>query len=70
MYGLNNTICSGKKFQVFIGGKGTKTSLGCASEHNMFTQVNGTKHWFLYPPISRSPNFYCKLDPDKRNYKA
>ena len=79
LYGMRNTISSGKTFQVFIGGKDTKTSLHCASEHNMFTQVYGTKHWFLYPPendiiftppISRSPYFYSKFDPDKPNYKA
>ena len=73
---MRNNISSGKTFQVFIGGKGTNTTLHCASEHNLFTQVYGEKHWFLYapksdfllnPPITRSPYFYSKFNPENPN---
>ena len=47
---MRNKISSGKTFQVFIGGKGSKTTLHCATENNLFTQVFGEKHWYLYPP--------------------
>ena len=47
LYNMRNKISSGKTFQVFIGGKGSKTSLHCATENNLFTQVSGKKHWYL-----------------------
>ena len=73
LYSVRNKISSGKTFQVFIGGKGTRTTLHSASEHNLFTQVHGKKHWFLYPPendiifdppITRAPYFHSQFDPD------
>jgi hypothetical protein len=72
-----NRFCSGKTFQVFIGGKGTKTHLHCAAEHNLFTQVYGHKHWVLYPPeydcvleppVDRTPYFHSAFDPDNPDY--
>lgn len=68
---------SGKTYQVFIGGKGTRTSLHCAGEHNLFTQVEGRKHWHLIepsadiwldPPITRTPYFYSMFDPARADY--
>ena len=68
---------SGKTYQVFIGGKGTRTSLHCAGEHNLFTQVEGRKHWHLIepsadiwldPPITRTPYFYSMFDPASVDY--
>ncbi|MCH1583593.1 MAG: cupin-like domain-containing protein [Flavobacteriales bacterium] len=68
---------SGKTYQVFIGGKGTRTSLHCAGEHNLFTQVEGRKHWHLIepsadiwldPPITRTPYFYSVFDPASADY--
>ena len=50
LYKMRNNISSGKTFQVFIVGKGSQTSLHCATENNLFTQVYGQKHWYLYPP--------------------
>ncbi|MEK7435016.1 MAG: cupin-like domain-containing protein [Cyanobacteriota bacterium] len=75
---LRNTVSSGQTFQVFIGGKGTKTHLHCASEHNLFTQVYGRKHWTVYPPVydcvlepvvNRTPYFHSTFDPDKPDYE-
>ena len=74
---MRNKISSGKTFQVFIGGKGSKTSLHCATENNLFTQVFGEKHWYLYPPkndfflnppITKSPYFYSNFNPEKPDY--
>jgi lysine-specific demethylase 8 len=79
LYKSRNKVSSGKTFQVFIGGKGTQTSLHCAGEHNLFTQVHGSKHWHLFPPnsdmlldppITRSPYFYSRFDPDSPDFKA
>lgn len=79
LYNMRNTISSGKTFQVFIGGKGTKTSLHAASEHNLFTQVYGNKHWYLYPPendiildppITRTPYFHSMFNPDNPDFKT
>tara|TARA_B100001093_G_scaffold225960_1_gene216518 strand:+ start:366 stop:1370 length:1005 start_codon:yes stop_codon:yes gene_type:complete len=77
LYKMRNQLSSGKTFQVFIGGKGTNTSLHCAAEHNLFTQVYGEKHWyffapkndiFLDPPITKSPYFYSKFNPEKPDF--
>lgn len=79
LYGTRNKISSGKTFQVFIGGKGSRTTLHSASEHNLFTQVHGNKHWYLYapendviftPPINRSPYFFSRFDPEKPNFQT
>lgn len=79
LYNRRNTISSGKTFQVFIGGKGTRTTLHSASEHNLFTQVNGSKHWYLYapendvifePPVTRTPYFHSMFDPESPNLKV
>ena len=73
LYGMRSKFSSGKTFQVFIGGKNTHTSLHAASENNLFTQVYGKKHWYLYPPeydiifnppVTRSPYFYTNFNPD------
>ena len=78
LYNMRNKISSGKTFQVFIGAKGTRTTLHSASEHNLFTQVYGNKHWYLYPPendiifdpfITRSPYFHSSFDPDLPDFK-
>jgi len=78
LYDMRNKISSGKTFGVFIGAKGTRTTLHCASEHNLFTQVYGNKHWYLYPPendiifdplITRSPYFYSSFDPESPDFK-
>ena len=75
---MRNTISSGQTFQVFIGGKGTKTHIHCAAEHNLFTQVYGQKHWIIYPPefdcvlepsVTRTPYFHTAFDPDKPDYE-
>lgn len=77
LYKMRSIFSSGKTFQVFIGGKGTRTTLHCASENNLFTQVYGEKHWYLYPPendivfnppITRSPYFYSEFDPEKPDF--
>ena len=77
LYKMRNNISSGKTFQVFIGGKGSQTSLHCATENNLFTQVYGEKHWYLYPPkndiflnppITKSPYFYSKFNPEKPDF--
>ncbi len=69
---MRNLVHSGRTFQVFIGGKGTKTNIHCAAEHNLFTQVYGRKHWIIYPPeydcalepvVSRNPYFHTAFDP-------
>jgi len=79
LYNRRNTISSGKTFQVFIGGKGTRTTLHSASEHNLFTQVYGTKHWYLYPPendvifeppVTRTPYFHSMFDPEFPNLEV
>lgn len=68
-----NAFASGKTFQVFIGGAGSKTHLHAAAEHNLFTQVYGKKAWVLYPPsydgvlrppVNRTPYFHSPFDPD------
>lgn len=74
-----NTLASGRTFQVFIGGKGSKTHLHCASEHNLFIQVYGEKHWILYPPaydcvleppVTRTPYFHSEFNPDAPDYQS
>ena len=79
LYNMRGNFSSGKTFQVFIGGKGTRTSLHSASENNLFTQVYGRKHWYLYPPdydivftppITRSPYFHSQFDPDNPDYDS
>jgi hypothetical protein len=73
-----NALASGKTFQVFIGGAGTKTHIHADSEHNLFTQVHGKKNWILYPPgydglidpvISRTPYFFTGFDPDHPDFE-
>ena len=73
LYKMRCLISSGKTFQVFMGAKGTRTQLHAASEHNLFTQVYGKKHWYimsakydiaLNPPVNGAPYFYTELDPD------
>lgn len=68
-----NRLASGNTFQVFIGGQGSHTHLHAAAEHNLFTQVYGRKHWYLYPPsydlvlqppVNRAPYFHSPYDPD------
>lgn len=78
LYKMRNLISSGNTFQVFIGGKGTRTQLHCASEHNLFTQVYGQKHWYIYsphydvvfdPPVTGTPYFHSAFDPDAPNFE-
>lgn len=77
LLGMRSKWSSGKTYQVFIGGKGTRTSLHCAGEHNLFTQVDGKKHWYfiepkadiwLDPPVTRTPYFYSLFDPEQVDY--
>jgi len=77
LYKMRNVLSSGNTFQVFIGGKGTRTQLHCASEHNLFTQVYGQKHWYIYepacdiifdPPVTGTPYFHSAFDPDAPDY--
>ena len=77
LYNMRSIFSSGKTFQVFIGGKGTKTTLHAASENNLFTQIYGKKHWYLYPPsydiifdppIMRAPYFHSIFDPDNPDF--
>ena len=79
LHQMRSTWSSGKTYQVFIGGKGTRTSLHCAGEHNLFTQVYGKKHWYfiepqadvwLRPPVTRTPYFHSMFDPEKPDYGA
>ena len=79
LYSMRNRISFGKTFQVFIGGKGTRTTLHVAGEHNLFTQVYGNKHWYLYPPendlifdppIIRAPYFHSAFDPEYPDFDA
>lgn len=74
-----NPLSSGQTFQVFIGGKGSRTHLHAASEHNLFTQVYGRKHWVLFPtsydcvlkpPVNRTPYFHSAYDPDEPDYSV
>ena len=79
LHQMRSTWSSGKTYQVFIGGQGTRTSLHCAGEHNLFTQVHGKKHWYfiepkadpwLNPPVSRTPYFYSMFDPECPDYAS
>lgn len=79
LYKMRNLISFGKTFQVFIGAKNTKTSLHASSEHNIFTQVYGKKHWYIYqpeyelifdPPINRTVYFHSAFDPDSLDFDA
>ncbi|MBT9548277.1 MAG: cupin-like domain-containing protein [Candidatus Sericytochromatia bacterium] len=74
-----NTLCSGRTFQVFIGGKGSKTHLHSASEHNLFVQVYGEKHWIIYPPgydcvltppVTGTPYFHSEFNPEAPDFDA
>jgi len=65
-------------FQIFIGAKGTKTSLHAACAHNYFTQVYGVKRWRLIsssddpalkPVINGSPFFVSTFDPEFPSYE-
>jgi hypothetical protein len=79
---MRNFFSSGKTLQVFLGAKGTKTHLHAASEHNLFTQVYGEKHWYIYAPnmdpalkplVTGAPYFITSYDPenpDFENYPA
>ena len=79
LHQMRSTWSSGKTYQVFIGGQGTKTSLHCAGEHNLFTQVHGKKHWYfiepkadtwLNPPVTRTPYFHSMFDPECPDYAS
>ena len=37
-----------RKFQLFMGGAGTSTSMHCAVGSNLFVQVHGRKQWWIY----------------------
>lgn len=74
-----NHFASGQTFQVFIGAKTSKTHLHAAAEHNLFTQVYGRKHWYLYPPsydlalqppVDRAPYFHSPFDPANPDFKT
>ena len=56
LYNMRNKISSGKTFQVFIGGKGSKTTLHCATENNLFTQVFGEKLNRYITPVNSALN--------------
>src|SRR3990172_8570898 len=69
--------------QLFIGERGTHTSLHCAMTNNLFVQVYGEKKWIIYPPsynpileppVTRAPGFFaCYYDPfhsDEEAYPA
>ena len=79
LHNMRSAWSSGKTYQVFIGGKGTKTTLHCAGEHNLFTQVHGRKHWFfiepqadvwLNPPVTRAPYFHSMFNPEEPDHVA
>tara|TARA_B100000925_G_scaffold282779_1_gene255959 strand:- start:129 stop:1130 length:1002 start_codon:yes stop_codon:yes gene_type:complete len=79
LHRMRSAWSSGKTYQVFIGGKGTRTSLHCAGEHNLFTQVHGQKHWYfiepqadawLDPPITRTPYFHSLFDPESPDFES
>ncbi len=65
-------------YQIFMGAKGSKTSLHAAVSHNLFIQVYGSKHWYLVsprhdlalrPPANRSPYFISNFDPAQPDYQ-
>lgn len=73
-----NRFTQSYTFQVFIGGKGTKTQLHSAIGPNLFTQVYGKKHWSIYPPdyacvleppVTRAPYYFSSFEPDKPDYE-
>jgi hypothetical protein len=73
-----NKFSSGETFQVFLGAKNSQTKIHAASEHNLFTQVVGQKHWYLispkYDPVLRplnlrAPYFHTDFDPAKPDYE-
>lgn len=77
--GLRKPLSSGQTFQVFIGGKNSRTHLHAAAEPNLFTQVYGQKHWVLYPPeydallrppVKRNPYFHSTFNPDAPDLTA
>lgn len=73
---------SGKTFQLFLGAKKTQTQLHAASEHNIFTQIHGTKHWYILSskydilldsPVTGAPYFHTQFDakiPDLKKFPA
>lgn len=70
--GSNNEM-----FRLFIGGGGSNTGFHAAIGCNIFTQLQGPKHWLLYPPSFNpaygiedegSPAFYSQLDPADPDY--
>lgn len=72
-----NKLSSGETFQVFLGARDSQTKIHAASEHNLFTQVVGQKHWYLispkYDPVLRplnlrAPYFHTDFDPAKPDY--
>lgn len=78
MQKARNLLSSGKTMQVFLGAKDSHTKLHAASEHNLFTQVYGSKHWYLISPKLdpilrplniRAPYFHTDFDPANIDYK-
>jgi hypothetical protein len=64
---------------IFIGAKGTSTTLHSECLHNLFVQVYGTKRWYLACPnqdpamravVNRSPYFLSPVDPQATAEKA
>ena len=49
---MRHPFSTGKKLQLFVGPKGSKTDLHAAAEYNFFTQVYGRKHWYICSPKS------------------
>jgi hypothetical protein len=47
---LRHWFSQGKKLQLFIGPKDSKTDWHCDIEYNLYTQIYGTKHWYLSAP--------------------
>lgn len=71
---LKSKIGGHLTFNMFLGGKNTKTSLHAAGAENLFVEVHGRKHWRIYPTslnpainasVIRTPYFMTDLDPDK-----
>lgn len=49
---MRHSFSNGRKLQLFVGPKGSKTDLHCAVEFNFFTQIYGEKHWYLCAPTN------------------
>lgn len=78
LYRYRSPMRMGQNMGVFMGAKGTRTTLHAAPPDNLFAQVCGSKRWVLLsskldpvlrPVMARSTYYWSDFDPDAPDYE-